>query len=59
MPAKAFGVIGADALDATDDDLVALLDPGKTDAAVERQILLGRIDNLQQVAGESACGEPG
>ena len=48
--AKAAGVIVADALDAADHDFVALLDPGKPHPPVKRQIFLGRVDDLQQMA---------
>ena len=55
--AEALGVVGAHALDAAEDDLLALLDAGEAHPSLERQILLGRIDDLQQVALEPGGGK--
>src|SRR6516165_8058700 len=53
----AVGVIAADALDPADDDLVTLFHAGETNSSIERQIFLGRIGDLQQVALEPSCGK--
>ena len=41
------------------DDLVALLDPGEAHPPGERQVFLGRIDDLQQMAVEAGAGKAG
>src|ERR1700719_1385933 len=58
MP-EPLGISIADALDAADHDLVALLDTFKTHTPVERQVFLRRVDDLQQMALEPRRGEPG
>ena len=57
MPPEPLGIILAHALDAADHDLVALLDPLEPDAPVKRQILLRRIDDLQQMPLEPGRGK--
>ena len=41
-----------DILDATNDEVAALLYPFETDAPIERQIFLGGIDDLQQMPAD-------
>ena len=57
MPPEAPDVIVAHGLDPADHDLVAFLDPLEADPAGERQILLGRVGDLQQMALEPGAGE--
>src|SRR5919206_983155 len=54
---EALPVILAHGLDPADDQLVPLLDPFEADAAGERQFLLSRIDNLQQMTLEAGTRE--
>src|SRR5580693_3900794 len=58
MP-EPLGISIADALDAADHDLVALLDTFKTHTPVEWQVFLRRVDDLQQMALEPRRGETG
>ena len=55
---EAAGIGVADVLDPADDQIVARLDILEADAAVERQFLLGRIDDLQQVPAKAGRGKP-
>ena len=57
MPLEALPVILAHRFDPADHELVAFFDPFEPDAPGKRQLLLGRIDNLQQVALEPGAGE--
>ena len=59
MLAKPPGIGVADGLDAADRQLAALLDALEAHPAVKRQILLGRIDDLQQMPGEPGRGKAG
>src|SRR6202030_1153624 len=58
MP-EPLGISIADALDAADHDLVALLDTFKTHTPVEWQVFLRRVDYMQQMALEPRRGETG
>src|SRR4029077_2268692 len=59
MTLIAVSVVAPDALDLTDDDLVALLDAGAADPSIERQIFLGRIGDQQHVALQAGSGKSG
>src|SRR5438067_2908010 len=52
MTAETVGISLADAFDAADHDLVALLDTFKAHTPIERQVFLRGVDDLQQMALE-------
>ena len=59
MALEAGGIVAPDALDPADDNFFAVLDAGKADASVKRQIFLGRVADLQHVAFQPGRGEAG
>src|SRR6516165_2935843 len=57
MALEPAGIIAANTLDSADHHLVAVLDPFKTNASVERQVFLCRISDLKQMTFETSRGK--